>query len=416
MSYIKDYLNNVVSGTLNPKGNLGDFSHAAKLFTHSAYRLSPKTKFLYHVVFELSDDARRFATTFSLNPVLLTEFGLLVKSIDLPKMTMQVDTKNQYNRKKNVQTAIAYDPINVTFHDDSLGITTALLEGYYRYYFKDGNYATNGLPPQFDPRNTYKGEGYHRYRYGFDNDSIGPFFSKVVIYQLSRHQYTSFTLVNPIITNISHDTMDYSDATSTVQNQAQIAYEGVFYDRGRIKIDDPKGFGTVHYDRQASPLTILGGGTSTLFGPGGVVEGLAGVFDDIATGNVGLGTIIEAVNTYRNAKDLSKKGIKREGINILTGVAGAAIITGVAGVANTVFPKNTGKGAVTQNGPDDITTRPSRLAAESGGTAIATRPSRLAGTQTNNLGNAATGGAVDVSNPIYREKIASASAANNIGG
>ena len=67
---------------------------------------------------------------------------MLVKSIDLPSYSMQMETKHKYNRKKNVQTRLDYDPINVTFHDDNFGVTTLLWEAYYRYYFKDGNYTT----------------------------------------------------------------------------------------------------------------------------------------------------------------------------------------------------------------------------------------------------------------------------------
>ena len=385
MSLLEDYLNNVVSGALNPKGNLGDFSHASRLFTHSAFRLSPKTKFLYHCVFELSSDALEFVSTFNSNPVLQTEFNLLVKQADLPKMNMQVNTKNQYNRKKNVQTAIEYDPVNITFHDDSLGITTALLEGYYRYFFKDGNYYVDGVSPPYDPRNLYKNTEFHKYRFGFDNDSIGPFFNKITIYQLSRHQYTGFTLVNPMITSIQHDTMDYYDASTPVQNQISVAYEGIFYSRGAVDIGSPKTFAETHYDKQASFLTPLGGGTSTLFGAGGVLDSLEDIFSDIATGNVGLDTIFAAINAYRNAKDLNSETLRSEGLSLASGIAGAAIGAAVGGIANAVFPKNTGTGG-------------SSAASSQSGT------------------NTATGGAVDTSSAVYNNKVNNGQTTGNTGG
>ena len=51
---LNGFLDNVVSGALSPKGNLGDFSHAARLYVDDAHRLSPKHKFLYHVSFNLN--------------------------------------------------------------------------------------------------------------------------------------------------------------------------------------------------------------------------------------------------------------------------------------------------------------------------------------------------------------------------
>ena len=126
-------------------------------------------------------------------------------------------------------------PISITFHDDNYGQTTAMWEAYYRYYFKDGNYAsldgsnipntTNGA---YNRAITYGnggnsgGSGY--YRYGFDNDSVKHFFESIQIYQMSRKRYTCFTLVNPIISEWQHDTMENS-SSEAVQNQMQIQYE-----------------------------------------------------------------------------------------------------------------------------------------------------------------------------------------------
>jgi len=408
MSFIKDYLDNVVSGTLNPKGNLGDYSHAANLFVNSQHRLSPKTKYLYQCVFELSNAGRNFATAFNSNPELLSEFGILVKNVDLPKVNMETVVKNQYNRKKNVQTHLSYDPVNITFHDDSFGVTTALLEGYYRYYFADGNYTTTGATASYDPRNLYKGgENTNTFRYGLDNESTDPFFDKITIYQMDRHQWTSFTLVNPLITTIQHDTMDYYDATTPVQNQITVAYESIFYDRGSVDADPPPGIGGPKYDNTPSPLTSVGGGTSTLLGQGGVAEGLSGIFGDVAAGQVGLDTIIQGINTYENAKDLNRSGLRQEGMNILANASGAAVGRGIVGIANTVFPKGTGRGNITANG---IPQTGINLAEEINPNVNIVDP---ANAQPTVSANRASGGQSDVNSPIYEERIRAAESNND---
>ena len=239
---ILGFLDNVANGALNPKGDMADFQHAARLYVDDSFRLAPKHKFLYHVVFEMNPDAVRIP---QLDQRHKNEIGLLVKSIDLPKYSIQMENKHKYNRKKNVQTRLDYDPINITFHDDNLGVTTLLWEAYYRYYFKDGNYTTfdstgkiNGTVPAYAASptdNTYQSPLRNRFRYGLDNDSSVPFFKNIQVFQLSRQQYTGFMLVNPKITNWAHDTMDQSD-NSVTQNSCTVAYESVLYSRGRRKI------------------------------------------------------------------------------------------------------------------------------------------------------------------------------------
>ena len=118
---LNGFLDNLLSGTTNPKGDMADFQHAARLYTDDAFRLAPKAKFLYHVVIELSPTAS--ANLPQLDQRHKNEINLLVKSVDLPKVSMNTVTKNMYNRKKNLQTSLEYDPVNITFHDDNLGIT-----------------------------------------------------------------------------------------------------------------------------------------------------------------------------------------------------------------------------------------------------------------------------------------------------
>jgi hypothetical protein len=54
------------------------------------------------------------------------------------------------------------------------------------------------------------------------------------------------------------------------------------------------------------PLSVLGGGTNSIFGPGGVVDGIGSVMRNVQSGNI-LGAILGASNTYNNAKKIKKK-------------------------------------------------------------------------------------------------------------
>lgn len=339
---LNGFLNNVLQGATNPGGNLKTYQHAGRLFVDDGMRLAPKTKFLYHVVFEMSASAQRVMP--QLDQRHKQEIGMLVKAVDLPKMQIQTVTKNMYNRKKNLQTSIEYDPINITFHDDNLGLTTTLFEAYYRYYYRDGNYNTGGVSPPYNPRNTYGTPDSQNFRYGLDNDHTEPFFNKITIYQMARKEYVAYTLVNPLVTGLTHDQMDSYDNSTPSQNQMSVAYETVFYSRGATGADSPAGFAGAHYDTTPSPLSVRGGGTGSLLGVGGVAGGISDIIGDIAGGQFNLGTALNVFNTYKNAKSLTKEGLRQEGFNILRGALQNITRETVSGISDVNFPKNSGNG------------------------------------------------------------------------
>ena len=125
-----------------------------------------------------------------------------------------------------------------------------------------------------------------------------------------------------------------------------------------------KGFAQVNYDNEPSPLTVLGGGTNSIFGPGGIVDGVGSVIRNVRGGNI-LGAILSASNTYNNAKKIKKKDAKEE----LKGIAKKGVLevgkrggtTGPlsqfaigAAIAGTVKTANA-KGTADNNDKSDLT-------------------------------------------------------------
>ena len=109
---LKGFLDNLGKGVLNPKGNLGDFAHGARLYVDDSFRLAPKQKFLYHCVFNLDPSVSKIS-----DPPIKNhqrELNMLVKNVDLPKYTIDMATVQQYNKKRKLQTRIAYDPVSYT--------------------------------------------------------------------------------------------------------------------------------------------------------------------------------------------------------------------------------------------------------------------------------------------------------------
>lgn len=227
--------------------HLRDARHAHRLYTEHSFALAPKTKFLYHVVFQPVEKNSAISNSVKFSK----EIGVLAKTVDLPQYRASVDNKQQYNRKKNIQTRIDYQDVTIRFHDDNNGLTRSMLEEYYRYYFRDGN--NNPATGSFKSRDKY---GTLVPRYGLDNGTQIPFFEYIKIYQLARRNWFSYTLINPLITQWGHDTLDNSDGAGMMENSIVLAYEGVLYDHGKIDGSEPAGFTSeeTRYDNAPSPL------------------------------------------------------------------------------------------------------------------------------------------------------------------
>ena len=148
-----------------------------------------------------------------------------------------------------------------------------------------------------------------------------PYLKGIEIFVLHKQRFTSMTLVNPVIGSFSHDNLDQADGAGVLNNTMQILYETVIYKSGIVNKINVPGFATINYDNSPSPLSVLGGGTNSIFGPGGVVDGVGSVIRNVQSGNI-LGAILSASNTYNNAKKIKKSDVKEE----LKGIAKDGIL------------------------------------------------------------------------------------------
>ena len=312
-------INNFLNSFSNGLPGMKDYRHAARLYLDDNYKLLPKQKFLFHVVFDIDNSIP--IRSFTNNERL--ELNMLVKSADLPKFDMNVEEKQQYNKKTYIGTKITYAPVAITFHDDHADTVNAFWKAYYEYHIAD-SLTVNPNMVGYNTKDNMYDTNPNVTQYGMDNvqQRKTPFLKNIRIYTLHKQRFTSFTLVNPVIGSWSHDNLDQADGQGIMQNTMQIFYETVLYGAGIIKNNGVPGFATIHYDLEPSPLSVLGGGTTSIFGPGGIVDGIGSVISDIQSGNFGVGTILKGINTYNNAKKIKAKdavkeelkGIVKEGV------------------------------------------------------------------------------------------------------
>jgi hypothetical protein len=248
----------------------------------------------------------------------------LVKACDLPKYNMSMEEKTQYNKKMYTATRIAYEPVNITFHDDHADTVNAFWKKYYEYNIADSVGMNNDLTISNTKDDYYDfGDKRSTTKFGLDTpkQSKKPYLKGIEIFVLHKQRFTSMTLVNPVIGSFSHDNLDQADGAGIMNNTMQILYETVIYKAGIVNKNNVPGFATINYDHSPSPLSILGGGTNSIFGPGGIVDGIGSVMRNVQSGNI-LGAILGASNTYNNAKKIKKSAVKEE----LKGIAKDGIL------------------------------------------------------------------------------------------
>lgn len=315
MSAVTNFLGQVFG---SPYG-LKSPAHASRLYIDDYYRLTPKIGFMYYVIFKINNNGNRIIQNFvNANG---REIGMLVKAADLPKFKMQTETLNQYNRKTIVQSRIDYQPISFTFHDDHNNTSVSLWEAYYRYYFADSKEDTklDSKPSKYgDNKYSANNSIIEAFNYGLNNGQKAAFFDSIEIYQLARQQFTAYSIVNPIISDWSHDQVDQTQS-KLLENKMTVAYEAVQYATGQVKKDSPAGFASIHYDTRPSPLTV--NGNNTLFGQNGIFDSAADILGGIGqTSPLGLfATVQKGVALTKNLKNVTKSSIKAEGYSLLTG-------------------------------------------------------------------------------------------------
>ena len=325
-SWGESQLRNAVTGFFgNPY--VRDYAHASKTFRPDSYALSPKLKFLFHVVFDI-------------NPQVYNETNnpsVLVKSVKLPSVNFDVATMNQYNRKRLVQTKVKYDPIDITFHDDHLNVITGLWYRYFTYYYKDASNPDvlfngkrgNKSTPDYNAGGTNSGKtdavytertqykpsitDYTDWGYIGDgttssgaNPTKVPFFNNITVFGMGRHNWTSYTLINPVITRWAQDTYSYEQANGIMENTMTLDYETVVYRQGNIDGKSPSniiaGFAEQdYYDKQVSPIAVPGS-NGKIIGKGGLIDAVGGSISDLGNGNI-LNAVRTAGVTYNTFKN-----------------------------------------------------------------------------------------------------------------
>jgi len=317
-----------------PQENIRDYQHAARTFVDGLYRLSPKLNNLFHVFIDVNTDLS------SLQQLGQIETGLMAKSINLPKFTVTTKTYNAYNRKTVQQEKVNYEPVNITFHDDSADIVRGFWRDYFTYYYRDSDYAT---VDNYKDNSKYKQRQQQNWGYTpkTANAANLPYLSSIRIYSLHQKRFSSYTLVRPVISSFQHG-QHTAGEYQPLDHQMTVNYEAVLYDSGPVSNGTVLGFDQVHYDNTPSPLRNLGA----------LIGGAESIFNDVENGDLG-SAVQNSFNVFNIATGSNAQLLQTPNLNIL-GI-GQAILAGQNPLSTVYAPTSA---TVTQGLSGSLTAQP----------------------------------------------------------
>jgi hypothetical protein len=286
--------------SIAPNQNVRDYQHAARTFIDGLYRLSPKLNNLFHVFIDVNQQIANIDQTSQI------ETGMMAKQVQLPKFTVATKTHNAYNRKTIQQEKVTYDPVTITFHDDSADVVRKFWYNYYSYYYRDSDYQIEN----FKDDSKYKQRQQQNWGYSPKTDLAGniPFITNIRIYSLHQKRFSSYTLIRPMISIFQHGQHSVGEY-EPLEHTMTVNYESVLYETGPVSNGTVLGFSEIHYDQTSSPLRNLG----SLIGAGG------SILNSIENGDLGstVQNVINATNILNGTNtqikqtpglDLSKIG------------------------------------------------------------------------------------------------------------
>jgi hypothetical protein len=206
--------------------------------------------------------------------------GFYIKSTDLPRVTVETQTLNQYNIRRNVNTHVSYEPLTMVFYDTQDNAFQKYLMAYMTFKTKNWDNAPNvrapfqlgsGYVPEFGMRSPKSGFGQGGIIDGINFGDFSPtstlndnFASHIVITKEMKgagsasttatvgqvnqmgdqtgltntittpegaptDKSQQITLYNPKIVDISQDQLDYSNGGSALTWTVTWRYESYAY-------------------------------------------------------------------------------------------------------------------------------------------------------------------------------------------
>jgi len=209
----------------------------------------PRSKFTFVVEFFVNSYALK-PDRMQTNLAELLNNGRIyapLRSIDHPQVSINIETLRSNNKKVLVPTRVDYTAASMGFHDDNSSIVMALWREYRAFYQHEGTLGTTGVQNGTPARTSIDEFRNGNDLYGSDvraeqetRPSLGMtlrandgrhFFDAIRVYDLGADpdSVNVYTYINPMITSIAHDTLNYEDRAGQPGVTFSFEYEGYYH-------------------------------------------------------------------------------------------------------------------------------------------------------------------------------------------
>lgn len=146
----------------------------------------------------------------------------LVRTADLPSVQFQTETKNQYNRKKIVNTGVEYAPVTITVYDTVGNEWLTTLMKYFAYHymdprnkFRDGRdieALSSGEGGEETIMSKFREDKWDSNLAGYNINANAHFFERIDYVLYHGNKGVQYSIINPVITSFVPGNLDYSDS------------------------------------------------------------------------------------------------------------------------------------------------------------------------------------------------------------
>jgi len=174
-----------------------------------------------------------------------TQISSLVRTASLPEIEFKTETKNQYNRKRIVNTGVEYQPVDIKVFDTINNEWLVLFMKYYSYHYMNPRNKQDGSRDGVGSNDLIRNVGYYNEgsRFGadsgFDSNSYGfnlnlssTFFERIDYVVYHGNKGVQYSLFNPVLTRFRTGEIDYSSSDvmefdMTFEYESFTVYESV---------------------------------------------------------------------------------------------------------------------------------------------------------------------------------------------
>lgn len=241
----------------------------------NGYRFRPdvnpvRQKFQGYVNFIFNRNVLQFLANNNLT--FKTSISSLVRRATLPAIDYKVQTKNQFNKRRLVQTGLDYKPLEITVYDTINNDWLTVLMKYYAYNFMNprnkNKFGDRDIELNKDMVNemfgsSFKGKTFASNEQGLNLQNEANFFERIDIILYHGGKGVQYSVTNPMMLNFNASDIDYSsseamDFTMSFDYENFTTYDIANFDLTSVDLDRfedlPDGFTFYGDDQIIKPL------------------------------------------------------------------------------------------------------------------------------------------------------------------